>query len=246
MADTVDIHSLAGAYVLDAVDDIERAAFDRHLRGCTSCTAEVAELRETTTWLSHPVATTPPAGLRDAVLAQVSRTPQERPKRSGAAGSTGGSAAARRWQRWTAVAAAVSVLGIGVAAGTWTISEQRVRAERAITAQYQSILAAPDAKLVRMAVEGGHVNFVFSPSHDAGVALLDGLASPGPDQTYQLWMIGGSNAAPKNVGVVGTGKTSGRQVIRGLGNADTFGVSRETAGGAPAPTVVVGTVDLFR
>ena len=32
MAETVDIHALAGAYALDAVDDLERAAFDRHLR----------------------------------------------------------------------------------------------------------------------------------------------------------------------------------------------------------------------
>ena len=42
-----DIHSLSGAYALDAVDDLERAAFERHLRECEACALEVGELRET-------------------------------------------------------------------------------------------------------------------------------------------------------------------------------------------------------
>ena len=41
-----EVHSLAGAYALDALDDLERAAFDRHLRECEACRAEADELRE--------------------------------------------------------------------------------------------------------------------------------------------------------------------------------------------------------
>ena len=41
-----DIHALAGAYVLDAVNDVERAAFTRHLSQCNACVSEVTELRE--------------------------------------------------------------------------------------------------------------------------------------------------------------------------------------------------------
>ena len=37
-----DIHALCGAYAVDAVDDLERAAFDRHLADCEACAAEVA------------------------------------------------------------------------------------------------------------------------------------------------------------------------------------------------------------
>ena len=44
---TTDIHALVGAYALDAVDDLERVAFERHLQACESCRAEVDELRET-------------------------------------------------------------------------------------------------------------------------------------------------------------------------------------------------------
>ena len=36
-----DIHALSGAYAVDALDDIERAHFERHLRDCDTCRAEV-------------------------------------------------------------------------------------------------------------------------------------------------------------------------------------------------------------
>ena len=41
-----DPHLLTGAYALDALDDVERAGVERHLRGCAECAAEVAEFHE--------------------------------------------------------------------------------------------------------------------------------------------------------------------------------------------------------
>ena len=58
-----DIHKLSGAYALDAVDDIERAAFERHLAECEDCRTEVASLRETTALLAESTAVTPPPSL---------------------------------------------------------------------------------------------------------------------------------------------------------------------------------------
>jgi anti-sigma factor RsiW len=60
-----DIHALVGAYALDAVDDLERAAFDRHLRGCGACQAEVTELQETAARLADGTWSVPPPALRD-------------------------------------------------------------------------------------------------------------------------------------------------------------------------------------
>ena len=68
-----DIHKLSGAYALDAVDDIERAAFERHLVECEDCRDEVASLRETTALLAESAAVTPPPSLRDSVLAGISQ-----------------------------------------------------------------------------------------------------------------------------------------------------------------------------
>ncbi len=55
-----DIHTLVGAYALDAVDDLERLRFDRHLVTCPSCEQEVAELRATAGRLADLTDIAPP------------------------------------------------------------------------------------------------------------------------------------------------------------------------------------------
>jgi methionine-rich copper-binding protein CopC len=40
-----DAHTLVGAYVVDALDDIERARFERRLATCPACDSDVADLR---------------------------------------------------------------------------------------------------------------------------------------------------------------------------------------------------------
>ena len=57
-----DIHALSGAYAVDALDDIERAQFERHLAECPACTSEVASLREAAALLAETTMTTPSAG----------------------------------------------------------------------------------------------------------------------------------------------------------------------------------------
>ena len=66
-----DIHALGGAYALDAVDDLERAAFDRHLAECEACTLEVAEYRETATRLAEGSWSVPPRRMREQVLTRL-------------------------------------------------------------------------------------------------------------------------------------------------------------------------------
>jgi anti-sigma-K factor RskA len=84
---SADIHSLVGAYAVDAVDDHERAAFERHLAECPECRAEVAELRETAARLSLGTQVTPPTTLRDSVLAGI-RTVRPLPPLEGSGTST--------------------------------------------------------------------------------------------------------------------------------------------------------------
>jgi anti-sigma-K factor RskA len=236
MAETVDIHALAGAYVLDAVDDIERAAFDRHLRDCATCAIEVTELRETSTWLSYPVAIAPPPGMREAVLARVANTPQERARR--AAPPT--SARRGRWQRWAVAAAAAIVLGAGVGTATWVVADQGAQTQRQINAQMQAVVSAPDAKLVNKDLPGGgRISFIVSPSRDAGVAVLSGMPPAGVNKIYQLWMVGGSTSAPQPVGMLAG---DGSKYIDGLQGAAEFAVSREPAGGSATPTETLGGV----
>jgi anti-sigma-K factor RskA len=64
-------HSLAGAYALDALEPGERARFERHLRGCAACRAEVRGFAATAAELGLAASATPPPSLKGRVLADV-------------------------------------------------------------------------------------------------------------------------------------------------------------------------------
>lgn len=66
-----DIHALSGPYAVNAVDDVERARFERHLAHCPACQAEVDSLVATATLLTMTTQLAPPASLRAKVLADI-------------------------------------------------------------------------------------------------------------------------------------------------------------------------------
>jgi anti-sigma factor RsiW len=234
---TTDIHALVGAYALDAVDDLERVAFDRHLTDCESCRAEVDELRETAARLADSTWSVPPPRLRTDVLAAIGRTRQltsleparrERPV---------------RWQRWTAAAAAAVVLAGGAGAAAWTIQDQRVRDQRALAEAAQQretrtrqILAAPDL-VVRTSpmIGGGKVTVATSALQNAGVVLLGADVAPSGGRVFQLWTI--RDKVATSAGALAVGQTSAVQIVNGLPGDDSVGVTVEPAGGSASPTL---------
>ena len=88
-----DIHALSGAYAIDALDDIERAQFERHLAECAECRAEVESLREAGGLLAEAVAAAPPP----APAGPGARRHRHRPP-AAAGHRAGGAAAARRFR----------------------------------------------------------------------------------------------------------------------------------------------------
>ena len=64
-------HALAGPYALDALDAAERARFERHLRRCATCPAEVRGFAAVAASLGLAAAATPPPALKGRVLADV-------------------------------------------------------------------------------------------------------------------------------------------------------------------------------
>lgn len=66
-----NVHSLIGAYALDAVTAEERAEFEAHLPDCPDCAAEVSELMEAAGALGATAAAPAPESMRGAVLARV-------------------------------------------------------------------------------------------------------------------------------------------------------------------------------
>jgi hypothetical protein len=249
-----DIHSLSGAYALDAVDDLERAAFERHLRECEACALEVSELRETVARLADTAAVEPPPSLRASVLQAVSQTSQAPPGRPGRSQSTGHAAVAR-WRRFAAVSVAAGVIAAGAGVGTWTIAQRNVDAAREVAAAAQrqaaaveEVLGAPDVKVFTAPIEGGGiVNVAVSRSVNQAVAILDGLVDQGADKVYQLWMIDVENdpASARSPGPLSVGQTTGFSQMPEVGNAVQFGVSVEPKAGSSKPTDIVGIVGIL-
>jgi anti-sigma-K factor RskA len=246
-----DIHTLAGAYALDALTEFERAAFSRHMDGCEACALEVAELQEAATRLTDPTWSVPPPRLRDAVLAEIARTPQSRVGRREDTRSP--SAETTRWRRWTAAAVAAGIIAVGASVATWTVSRQAVdRSNRALAAeqarsrQLADLLAEPDARVHTAPVRnGGTLTVVTSTTRNSGMAVLSGLPDPGQDKLYELWFLHGNAATP--AGQLAAGQRDGARPVTGLDGATGFAVSVENApegARTPTPDQIVGQLSL--
>lgn len=254
---TTDIHALVGAYALDAVDDLERVAFERHLAGCDACRTESDELRETATRLADSTWSVPPPRMRTEVLAAIGRTRQLTPGEP-ARRERDSRAAVSRWRRFTAGAAAAAILAAGAGAATWAVQEQRVRDQSTIAATAQLQATAAQAQKVRVQtilassdlvvrtspmIGGGKVTVASSAQEAASVVAIRSDTAPATDRAFQMWTIRGTGT-PVSQGTLDPGAQAGLQIVDGVPGNDSFAVSLERAGGVAEPTDIRATVPL--
>ncbi|KUL28501.1 anti-sigma factor [Actinoplanes awajinensis] len=250
-----DIHTLAGAYVLDAVDDIERAAFDRHLAECETCRTEVDEFRETAAMLAGGTWSVPSPRMRENVLAEIKTTrqlPPQAPVPTVVAAAAAGER--RRMTRRHLLSAAAAVVVAATAAGTiaYQVQDDRVRQEQA-TAQavrdqesrVRGILGSPDVEVRGEQLrDGGRVTVAFSKQDNAGVILLDADAAPADGHVFQLWTV--RSSTPISEGALAVGQSQVVKVVDGIASASDVGVTIEPPGGSVTPTVpMVAAVKLL-
>lgn len=244
------MHTLAGAFALDAVNDVERAEFARHLEQCESCAQEVAELRATAARLGAAMAEEPPPEFKDRVLAAMHATRQLPPRtRPGSPERHRRSARAPRWAVFVAAAAAVAGLAAGGVFGGIALT-QRQELQSAQTqldqakeryAPVAALLAAPDAQTAHgVAPTGGGVTVVLSKTLNRVMVMDAGLPAQPGGKVYEAWLITGKDA-PRSAGVLAPPSDGGLVVADGVGTADHLAVSLEQAGGSPtgAPTEVL-------
>jgi anti-sigma-K factor RskA len=229
-----EMNALTGAYALDALDEQERARFEKHLATCTDCAEEVRSLRAAAAELSQLSPTEPPAGLRDGLLAAIGQVRPQPPLGQNVVPLR--PRGARRWQ-WQSVAAACVL--IAAAAAGWGY-QQRVDANHA-HAQANAItqvLDSPDAATVAGTVGGtGHATVIYSKTDARLILIGHDLAAPPGSKTYQLWMIDRSGHAT-SAGLF-TPNSSGAVLVQAsgdLGDTANLGVSVEPAGGSRQPT----------
>jgi anti-sigma-K factor RskA len=232
-----DQHSLAAAFVLNALDPEEAAEFQAHLAQCETCALDVQEMRETTAALATAVAEQPPATMRDRVLAKAAITPQiERPGLPDGVVDLGEQRRRRKGvNRWLAGVAAAGLVAAGALGVSTYQANQRADDAQVAADQMSALLADPNAVVEHAEVTGGGAGtLVMSPEEGRALFMAADLANPGADQTYQLWAIDESGA--KSVGLLEPSAGKASKLVDMPAGSTAFGMTVEPAGGSEQPT----------
>ncbi len=228
-----DVHALTGAYVLDAVSDLERADFERHIAQCDACAQEVGELRETAARLGQAASNEPPAWLKSQVMAKISEVRQA--PRDPALITAADRSARSHWALRMSVAAAAVLLVVAGVLGVLLVQKQGdLNDSREYANSISSVLQNDDAKLSSVKVgEGGTVNIVTSRSAGKGLVFTEDMPAPPGDKIYQAWLVD-ADGNPSSAGLMP--KEPSSQLSLALGSAKSFAVTVEPPGGSQAPT----------
>jgi anti-sigma-K factor RskA len=220
-----DLHTLSGAYALDALTPEERAAFATHLEDCSACREEVREFQEAAARMGAAATIAPPPALKARVLAEADRQPQLRPKVTVLERAKGRG----RTVRIAGAAAAVALL-VG---GALTVQRlQQPDQPPVASSPVARVFDAPDAHTATVrTANGGRLRVATSVTRGQMAVATRGLPRLS-GHSYQLWTIRKGRAT--SVGViadVGSG-----QVMRLPADGTTVAITIEPRGGSQQPT----------
>ncbi|WP_367324260.1 anti-sigma factor [Streptomyces sp. HUAS ZL42] len=244
-----DLHSLAAPYALDALEPAERIRFEKHLKACDSCAAEVRALSEDAVRLAWSTAAPAPAAMRDRVLAAVRATPQESapvrehtpqlpPHVWGTQPPPARTRAphARRplFVPFATATAAAALVVASLFAVQANRAQDQLDAERAQSREIAHVLAAPDARAsFGKDTRGRTIGVIASASEGEAVVTLSGYGDLPSGRVHQLWLML-PDVQPRSLGLF-DGDTP--LVATGLDKtATSLAVTVEPDGGSPQPT----------
>jgi anti-sigma-K factor RskA len=202
-----ELHDLAAAYALDALDPEDRWTYERHLDECERCRDEVARLRETATELAYvSEGPAPSPELRDRILleARAGRSAEVVPLR-------------RRWLFPATAAAAVAAAAAAVALGLWANS---LRGDSAPVQQ----------RVLPVQSDQAAGNLIVAGDEGTLVVCLDQAPS---GKTYEAWVIEGQTPRPAGLFAGGCQSVPLEEPVA---SGNTVAVTLEDEGGAAAPT----------
>lgn len=220
-----EIHALSGAYAVDALDDIERERFERHLAECAECQVEVAELGVTSTLLAETTSVTPPPELRERLMAEI-RTVRPLPPEVSSTPSRFG----RRWLGFTMVAATILVAFGGAGLLVW----QQSQAPQAVSVA-DRVLRSSDAERYPVDAGDANVELVRSVSENKAVIVTRDMPAAPDGMVYQLWLQDETDAMV-SAGLMPRGPDQTVVLEGGAATAKGAGITVEPAGGSPQPT----------
>ena len=257
------LHTLVGAYVMDAVSAADRASFERHLLTCEQCRADVRGLREAAARLAAAVAVPPRPELREQTMQAAARIRQLPPLVDGQQGRRlavhrlafhrlAGGRWAARWQRlvrpmrlsarpWLARIAVVAAVVLAATATVFGLHmgsmQNRLTAAEQRDAAIAAVLGARDATTMTAQVStGGRATVVMSHRADALVFIASGLTKLPTSKAYELWLMGPAGDSPAGMLPPDRHGMTGPMVVARLTPGDHLAMTVEPASGARWPT----------
>ena len=234
-----EIHALSGAYAVDALDDLERAQFERHLAGCESCRSEVASLREASALLAETTLAAPSPALRDRVLAEIATVRPLPPVAGLDVGEPDADADAApaateadpvvtplepRRRRRVATFLATAAAAVTVVAGgiVWQLSDGP-------DSRTEQVLQASDAETFTETLPNGATATVVRSEQLNEAVLITEDMPPAPEgHAYALWLQQGDDMVP--AGTMPDGADNKVLLTGDAASADGAGITVETAG----------------
>jgi anti-sigma-K factor RskA len=231
-----DVHALSGAYAVDALDELERARFEEHLRRCPDCRAEVEDLQETAATLAHESVDLP-AGLRASVLEGIESIRPIPPLTEVGRPEVAPLTTRRRLRllRTPVLVAAAAVLLVALGGALWLRPWAGDDPQVGQTAT-ERVLAAADAERYSQRLDdGSRATVVVSRSEGAAVILTEDMADAPAGKDYQLWL-----QTPQDE-MVPAGLMPDQEDATVLLEGDAsravgVGITVEPDGGSPEPT----------
>ncbi|MGH2715169.1 MAG: anti-sigma factor domain-containing protein [Thermoleophilaceae bacterium] len=216
-----------GAYLLGALTDLERQAFERHMSGCAECRDELERLRPAAYALPRSVEQMePPPGLRSSLMEVVEREARER---------QGAPARPRRRplrMRLPSLAGIRPVLVAGALAlglvGGFGVAQLADGEEDGRT-----VAATVDESRVPLASATLQVQ---GDGEDGAILRVHGMPSLDRRHVYQAWVQRDGTMLPQPTFDVGEDGGGAVAVPDDVSEAQAILVTREPSGGARAPS----------
>lgn len=245
-------------FAMNALQPDQRDAVARHLADCRRCRRIVSRTQEVSAALAEDVATDPPAGLRNSVLAAIAETPQEPSAPADDTAQVDDTPQIEDAQvedaaqvddiRQSAPRASVVALTRRPGAIVLAAAAVVLVAVSGVVFALRPETASPSAELARAAdarslaldatseeAAPGRIEVVWSAEADRlGVKAAD-LADPGPGRTYALWFLLADGVAPAGLFDPESGSFDGVLDVDDL-DPIGWGVTIEPDGGSPQPT----------
>lgn len=229
---SIDLHTLSGAFALDALTAEEAEQFRTHLEQCAVCRQEVRELRDAAARMGAVEAALPPDALKARILAAADRTAQQPPKVVALRQER-----TRRWAPRLAAAAAAAVVAVGGAVG---ITQLTGDDGTTLVAGVVQVFEADDAHVAKVDTSHGSVRVATSPGRGEMAVDTSGLHTLDEGHVYQLWSI--TEGKPSSVGVLDDPDKGASMSMPPSGTE--VAITVEPVGGSDQPTTEpIVTVD---